>query len=722
MGKKPLCLAILWHMHQPDYGNVQTGEIDLPWTRFHAVKDYYDMAALAAASPGLRLTINVVPSLMDQLDTYGKRRARETYAELTRRSASELEERDKRFLLKSFFQMPWDRMLDPYPRYRELVDKRGDPDSGGEYPHGLRRYTVRDYRDLQTWFNLAWCGATLRSKPVIAALLAKGRNFTEEDKQALLNEQSSFIAGILPYYRSLQDASRVELSVTPYYHPILPLLCDSRSAREALPGIDLPRNQFSYPQDAREHLSRARTRYREAFGREPEGMWPSEGAISDATLQLARDAGFRWLASDEGVLANSLSKNGRDPASEPVTWKFSAWRWGLGRKGPSIFFHDHGLSDLIGFTYAKWKADRAADDFMHRLRDIHAAMPDDGRHYVVSVILDGENAWEHYPENGSEFLDLLYRRIAGSDFVRPVTFSEYLELEPHRESLPSVQAGSWIYSTLSTWLGHPEKNRAWDVLAAARSFLQAHEARDAAAREAAFREMMIAEGSDWFWWYGDDHPTQNAAEFDRLFRTHVKNVYRFLGENSPADLDIPIKKAEIRSHFRNPVHTITPVIDGRVTDYFEWLSAGFASPAGGESMHRSRQCIEKVYFGYDDGQFYVRVDPSSRKGGGLPAAARLQLQFVAPCDFQVTLERVAEREWRCRLPGTQAATPPAAYAVGRVIEFAVPFASVGLPGGGEARFAVTILEGDQELERFPTSGFLAVPVDPAGLDLQEWMV
>jgi alpha-amylase/alpha-mannosidase (GH57 family) len=722
MSKKPLCLAILWHMHQPDYGNVQTGDIYLPWTRFHAVKDYYDMAALAAAVPGLRLTINVVPSLMDQLEAYGQGRVRETYADLTLKNASELDERDRRFLLRTFFQLPWERMLDPYPRYRELVEKRGNVDGRGEYPQGLKRYTVRDYRDLQTWFNLAWCGSSLSRKPSIAALVAKGKTFTEEDKQILLNEQTAFIAEILPYYRSLQDSSRIELSVSPYYHPILPLLCDSRSAREAMPGVALPRNPFSYPQDAREHIRRARARYRETFGREAAGMWPSEGSISDAALQFAREAGFRWLASDEGVLANSLRKNGRDPEALPGTWKFVAWRWGDREDGPCLFFRDHGLSDLIGFTYAKWKADRAADDFLRRLRDIHAAMPDDGRHYLVPVILDGENAWEHYHGNGSEFLDRLYRQVVDSGFVRTVTFSEYLDLEPHRESLRSVLAGSWIYSTFSTWLGHPEKNRAWEVLSAARSFLQSCESSDPAAREASFREMMIAEGSDWMWWYGDDHPTQNAVEFDQLFRGHVKNVYRILGEIYPADLDIPIKKADIRTHFRNPVHTITPVIDGRVTDYFEWLSAGFAVPAGGESMHRSHQFLEKIYFGYDNESFYLRIDPSNRKGGGLPAAARVQLQFIAPNEHRVVLERLADREWRCRQPGSSPEAPPATFAAGRVIELAVPFASVGLPGNGEARFAITVLEGDHELERFPSSGFLAVPVDPEGLDLQEWMV
>ena len=719
MAKKPLCVAILWHMHQPDYGNEETGEIYLPWTRFHAVKDYYDMAALAAQAPGLHITINIVPSLIDQLQSYARGTARETYAALTLRNAGDLDEREKLFLLRSFFQLPWKQMILPYPRYKELLDRRGAPDPQGEYLTAMKRFTAQDYRDLQMWFSLSWCGNELRRDPAIAEMIRKGRGFSEKDKARLLELQAAFIGRILPRYRELPEQCGIEISVSPYYHPILPLLCDSRSAHDAVPNAALPASPFAYPGDAREHIVRARKCYEETFGRAPRGMWPSEGSISDAASELANEQGLSWLASDEGVLLNSLRKSGQGGGALSLEQKFSVWRRS---EGPALFFRDHGLSDLIGFTYGRWPAEDAAADFMHRLRRIHESLPDDKRNYVVPVILDGENAWEHYPRNGADFLGLWYRSLTEAAFVRTVTFSEFLDLEPRRESLRTIAAGSWIYSSLATWIGHPEKNAAWEALAGARlAFARSERAfADDRQREQAFRELMIAEGSDWFWWYGDDHQTENAVEFDALFRSHLKNVYRRIGRAYPPELDVPIKKADIRTRFRDPVHTISPSIDGKVTDYFEWLAAGFAIPSGGGAMHQAVRYLEKVFFGYDTSQFFVRLDFA----GGLkklPPQVSVRLHFRSPGECVLTMER-AGGQWGCssftpQIPGR---TPTAAG--GRILEVGVPLKALGLEGPDQVRFFIMLVEGDRELERFPSNGFLLVPVDPLGLDPQDWMV
>lgn len=717
MAKKPLCVAILWHMHQPDYGNEETGEIYLPWTRFHAVKDYYDMGALVAAVPGLHVTINVVPSLINQLEAYSKRTAGETYAALTLRKATELDEREKSFLLRSFFQLPWKQMILPYPRYNELLDRRGAAESDGRFSAALKRYSHQDYRDLQVWFNLSWCGNELRRNPAIAEMFRKGRDFTEEDKARLMDHQAAFIGRILPLYRKLLEEHGVELSVSPYYHPILPLLCDSRSAREVTPDLILPPSLFSYPGDAREHMVRAQSRFREVFGQAPRGMWPSEGSISDATSGMAQDLGLRWLASDEGVLLNSLRKSGRGGATLSLEQRCRVWsRAG----GPALFFRDHTLSDLIGFTYSRWSAGEAVADFLDRLRRIYDALPDDGQHYVEPVILDGENAWEQYPQNGSEFLELLYRRLVAADFLRTVTFSDFLELEPHREPLDTIAAGSWIYSCLTTWVGHPEKNAAWEALSAARQAFARYDSTDARERERAFREVMIAEGSDWFWWYGDDHQTENAVEFDNLFRSHLKNVYRLIGKAYPIGLDVPIKKADIRTQYRNPVHTISPQLDGKVTDYFEWLAAGFATPAGGGAMHQVVRHLEKVFFGYDTGQFYVRLDFT----GGLqklPSEVSVQLHFVAPNECLMVIGR-AGGQWGCRAFRSPIPDQIAKAAGVKILEMGIPLKALGVEEPDEVRFFVTLLDKDRELERFPSTGFLVVPVAPFSLDEQEWMV
>jgi alpha-amylase/alpha-mannosidase (GH57 family) len=725
MAKRPLCVAILWHMHQPDYSNAHSGEIYLPWTRFHSVKDYFDMGALVAETPDLHLTINLVPSLIDQLDEYGAGRARETYQLITLRNAEELDERDRSFLLRKFFQVPYKTMLDPYPRYRELLEQRAAADEKGEYRTGLRNYAPRDFRDLQVWFNLSWCGEELRRNPDIAALFRKGRGFSEDEKRRLIEIQNAHAGRILPLYRRLMEAGQIELSASPYYHPIIPLLCDSLAAREALDTITLPQNRFSFPGDARAQIRAARERLLQASGRVPAGMWPSEGSISDATAALARDEGVRWLASDEAVLLNTLRQAGLAGTHLTPARKFSVYRWGEGEAGPCIVFRDHGLSDLIGFTYSRWGAEDAAADFAEKLKRIHHELPDDGRHYLVPVILDGENAWEHYPNNGADFLRLLYRRLTGTSELRTVTISEFLDLEPYRESLGSIVAGSWIYGDLATWIGHPEKNRGWELLASARSRLESFRRENPAGGQCdtALREAMIAEGSDWFWWYGDDHSTPNAAEFDGLFRGHLKNVYHALGQPPPAELDIPIKRGRARTQYRSPVHTISPTVDGKVTSYFEWLAAGFAAPIAGDSMHRSERCIEKVFFGYDEHRFYLRIDLTTEwLRGIIPASHSLQVQLVSPREFLMMLEYDQARTWQCRVLRSAVEGFAPEFAGARILELAVPLEELGVNKPEEVRFSVSTFDKGRELERLPAHGFLAVTVDPWELDHREWLV
>lgn len=722
MAKKPLCVAFLWHMHQPEYGDSRTGEIYLPWTRFHAVKDYYDMGSMVAGTSGLHLTINLVPSLIDQLCLYGEGRAQETYAALTLRNADELDEREKRTLLGGFFQLPWKQMILPYPRYRELLERRGAPDANGEYSGALKRYSAQDYRDLQMWFNLSWCGNELRRDAAVARWIAKGRNFSEQDKKRLLEIQIEFIGKILPLYQRLAQENGVELSVSPYYHPILPLLCDSRAAREVLPDLRLPEVPFSYPADAAEQIRRAQERFSEIFARPASGMWPSEGAVSNAAADAAAAAGLLWLASDENVLQNSLAKAGRPRAALAPAEKYCAYRWR--DTSLALFFRDRELSDLIGFTYSQWRAADAVEDFLSRLRAIHESLPDDDRHYVVPVILDGENAWEHYPNNGADFLTLLYDRLTRSEHLRTVSFSEFLGLETHRARLETLAAGSWIYGNLATWIGHPEKNRAWEALAAARRALDAarQEGGDPRQLEAAFREILIAEGSDWFWWFGDDHETQNAAEFDMLFRTHVKNAYRLMGKQYPLSLEAAIKRTDARALYRTPLHTISPRIDGVVTDYFEWLSAGYATPLGGEAMHRTARYLERIFFGYDEADFYLRIDFNATVRKKLPAGLAVEVVFVAPHCCRLALARDEERTWRMSQWECPLAPSPPRVAGRTIIECAFPLTALGVKGPEEVRFFIEIAERDRQVERFPTTGFLSVPVDPWTLDLEEWVV
>jgi hypothetical protein len=361
---------------------------------------------------------------------------------------------------------------------------------------------------------------------------------------------------------------------------------------------------------------------------------------------------------------------------------------------------------------------------MGRVRAIHQSLPDDGRYYVVPIILDGENAWEHYPGNGAEFLQTLYQQLANPSDVRTVTFAEYLELEPFREPLPSIVSGSWIYGNLATWIGHPEKNRAWELMAAARRALSSAQLQDANARsvEAALREMMIAEGSDWLWWFGDDHPTENAAEFDFLFRSRLKNVYQLLGEVPPASLHEPIKKAQPKTRHKNPIHTMTPQLDGIVSDYYEWISAGCAVPGGGESMHRTDRLLEKIYFGFDLRSLYLRIDLAAGAISTFPLTAAIQIHFTLPRKCSVALERTEHEGWRCTLTDWPVPDRIPSIAADRILELDFPLDALGLHKAANVTFSILIMENSHEMERFPSTGSLTVTVDPWGLDQQEWMV
>ncbi len=724
MPKKPLCVAFLWHMHQPDYRKTQNEEAYLPWTRFHAIKDYYDMGALVEQAGDVHVTINLVPSLIDQIEAYSSGTVNEVQTSISLRDASTLDRQEKAFLLRTFFQLSPAHMLLPYPRYRELWDRRGTPGENGEFSAGLHLYTAKDYRDLQLWYNLTWCGPELRKDPEIAGLFEKAEGFSEEDKKRLLQIQRAFIAKVLPYYRKLSEAHAIEFSVSPYYHPILPLLCDLRVASESLPSIALPSDSYQYPKDAKEQIDRALRVHKAIFGSAAQGMWPSEGALSDASLHLSREAGLRWLASDESVLWNSLHREGRVSGSLQPEQKYSAYRWGTGDLGPCLFFRDHALSDLFGFSYHSWSATDAVADFLERLRGIHRTLPDNGCHYVVPIILDGENAWEHYPDNGADFLKLLYRRLSESGDLRTVTLSEFLDLETRREPLKSIVSGSWIYGNLATWIGHPEKNRAWELLAGARRFLSSFQLNrpNDPQIDSAFREIMIAEGSDWFWWYGDDHQTENAAEFDALFRAHLKNVYLLLDENPPAGLDEPIKKIQARFRQRNPIHTMTPQLDGIETDYFEWKSAGFAVPGGGDAMHRTERLLEKVYFGFDAQSFYLRIDVVRGKIETFPPSGSIQVHFLSPEKCCLALENTESRNWRCRTVIWPSSGKAPCFAANRILELGVPLEVLGVRKPAEVAFYISVLDRGREVERFPSAGLVSVPTDPWNLDQLEWMV
>jgi len=694
----PLKVAILWHQHQPLYRSAGTGRYSLPWVRLHGLKDYYDMAELASEFPRLRLTFNLVPSLLEQIDDYVSGEAIDPVVELARRRPEDLDEAERLLMLDLFFSVPYRTLIAPYPRYAALYHRRGPKRGAGSYRDALPRFSAGDLRDLQVWFHLAWCGPALRRRGEVRELLRKSHGFTEEEKTALLSILQEFLGEVIPIHRRLRDEGIAELSASPYYHPILPLLCDLGVAREAVADLPLPGLPYAHPGDAAAQVREAVASHAARFGAPPAGMWPSEGGLSRQTVAILGECGIRWAASDEGVLRASVS-NGDDPALIYRPWRLET----AGDGSPTLFFRDRKLSDLIGFTYASWRPERAVADFLSRLRQIARQAPGG----VVSVILDGENAWEYYPDNGAPFLRALYAGLTGADDLETVTFSGAMAAAGEPGRLDGLRAGSWIGADFTTWIGHPEKNRAWELLAAARSAVEEKLGHGPGPRpftaEPVWRTLAAAQGSDWFWWLGDDHASEQDAVFDASFRDLIRASYRMVGLEPPREVDEPIKRTRVPS-WSLPTGRIRPALDGRISDYFEWLGAGVCEAGAVQgAMHEASGLIRRVAFGTDGASLFVRVDPDRGDLAGLLASvagARLTVCLSAPRPVELAFGLVSGRP-AC-LDGTTR------FGAGRLLEVEIP-----LEAAGPAELYVALSGTEGLVQRLPREGAITFsPEEP----------
>ncbi|MDR2001105.1 MAG: glycoside hydrolase [Zoogloeaceae bacterium] len=547
MPNRRLNLVFLWHMHQPDYRDHVSGEYLLPWVYLHAIKDYADMADHLERHPAIRAVVNFVPVLLDQIEDYCRQvESGDIRDPLLRLLAipdlAHIDAAGRKLLLDACFRSNYRTMLAPFPRYRRLHDlyQRLAPEGEAALAYLSGSY----FTDLVTWYHLAWIGETeRRRRPLIAELMNKAEGYSAADRQALLQLIGDILKNLVPRYRALQERGQIELSATPETHPLSPLLLDFHSARESIPRAPLPEAD-AYPggqQRLAAHIEAARASHARRFGAAPVGMWPAEGAVSSAVAQQLAEHGCAWIASSEGVLRSSLARHGGNPhhaAYRP--WKLAS------APNITLFFRDERLSDLIGFEYAKWHGRDAAQHMVGQLEGILAdSAPDESP--VVSIILDGENAWEHYPYNAYFFFEDLYGLLENHSRIRTTTFAEILA-QPAPENpaqLSGLAAGSWVYGTLSTWIGDPEKNRAWDLLCAAKQSYDAALASGCLTPEetvAAERQLAICESSDWFWWFGDYNPSQAVANFDHLYRRNLANLYHLLKLPPPAQLDLPISK------------------------------------------------------------------------------------------------------------------------------------------------------------------------------------
>jgi alpha-amylase/alpha-mannosidase (GH57 family) len=727
-----IALAFFWHQHQPYYPDDVAGENPMPWVRLHGTKDYWGMAMLLKETPELHATINLVPSLLQQLLAYTDGGHQDTHLRVSSLPADGLNDDDMYYLLDNFFMVHPDQMIRPFPRYFELYKKRGLSVDSAE--KARRRFNKKDIIDLQCWSNLVWIHPlAFEVDSELAEFRAKGRGWTEKEKLWLLDKQMQLLREVLPLHRELMERGQLELTTTPFYHPILPLLWDKRLARRAMPNVMLPKHLEPYPEDARDHIRRAVESHEKLFGQKPRGMWPSEGSVCQGVIPAIAESGIQWIATDEEVLSCStdgwVSRDGNGYLRNPEML-YRPWRVEEQGKSLQIVFRDHAMSDQIGFHYQRYAPEHAVGDFIGKLEAIgHATGGNAGhRPTLVSIILDGENCWEYYPNAGVDFLRGVYRGVARHPHIKPVRIGDYLARWPATDKLGHLFPGSWIQHNFGIWIGHPECNRAWDAVYETRQWLTGVAARKSKPAEIiarAWEELHIAEGSDWFWWFGDSHSSAQDGLFDRLFRKHLQNVYTVLGEQPPAELARSIRMGQRASQvYTEPTGLLSVKVDGR-RSFFEWINAGHyvCGGARGTMSMVTQGYISDLYFGFDPERLLLRLD--ARGGPCREQLAEIQavrVVFLQPEGLEFVVLHPSRREpdvqfWR---HGTAMAGSHAEAAADQLFEAAVPFRSLARKTDEPIHFYVELLKDKQPVERIPHEGAIETTVPSPDYELIMW--
>ncbi|GAB4332318.1 MAG: glycoside hydrolase family 57 protein [Calditrichia bacterium] len=724
MSQNKLSVAILWHQHQPFYKSSQ-GIYQMPWVRFHGTKDYLDMLLVLEEFPEVKQTVNLVPSLIYQLNDYVEHDAKDLIWLLTEKNAEDLTVEDKKQILEGFFLANTERMIKPYERFYELYLKYRQLHKLDAAESRAQAFSVQEMRDLQVWYNLTWIGMESRKRPEFAALFAKGRNFTEEDKTVLLRATRELLADVIPQHRKMWESGQLELTTTPFYHPILPLLCDTNIAQESSPGITLPKIRFSHPEDADEQIKRGVKYFEKMLGKKPRGMWPSEGSVSNQALELIARHGVEWVATDEGILANTL---GRDFSHTRI---YQPYLLHTGKNQINMFFRDHYLSDAIGFVYSNWSEDRAVEDFMNRIRAIRQILvdrygEDSLSNFVLPIILDGENCWEYYREDGKPFLRALYKAFSEDPLINTATFSEILDRQTEKKTLNSIHPGSWIQSNFNIWIGAQEDNLSWEALAETRKFLVEQQKTGMYSEEVlqqAWEKIYIAEGSDWNWWYGDDHSSANDLEFDQLYREHLMDVYRLLGQEVPTRLYQTIKKIHFdRFVVTRPKNFVDPVLDGKSSNFYEWVGAALYDLSKTEqgSMHQVARHLKQLWVGFNKDNLFVRMDFDTPP----PPLSEYVISVKRPIISTIVVSPLRGMMELFRLEGetkVRKVLEPT-FGLDKILEIAIPFAELGVSAGETIGFQVAIKLNNQPIDEYPRINLIEIEVPSEYFELVEWSV
>ncbi len=662
------------------------------------------MALLVEEFPEIHQTFNLVPSLIEQINDYVEKGSSDLYLDHTLKEASTLSEEERIFILKNFFLANWENMIKPFPRYWELLNKRGMRTTPERLIEASRYFTDQEILDIQILFNICWFDPYFRQNDdELKELVLKGKNYEEKDKIVILRKQKEILSKIIPTYNKLMEKDLIEISVSPYYHPILPLLCNSQIAKESNPDIKLQCLPFSYKEDAEAQIKKSIRLYRETFGRDPNGMWPPEGSVSEEAVSLIAKEGINWIATDEGIIERSLPQDITGRGKEFFLYKpYTYEKEGL---RVNIIFRDRTISDLISFNYWNEDTERAVDDLMGRIKKISSLTADYTHPPLISIILDGENPWEYYRNDGRDFLVTLYRRLSSDREIKCVTISEALSIISHRGKLAWIYPGSWINSNFDIWIGHEEDQAAWDLIKRARDMIVETRMEGGIDREKieeAWEEILIAEGSDWFWWYGDEHQTELDREFDELFRSHIRKIYMILKKEVPEDVFVPvIKEDRVCKPDREMKGFISPVINGKVDSYFEWLEAAYYRVKGsGREMHQIQGYIDAIYYGFNLGMMFIRIDPGLLWSNNLLESGSLQISFLAPKKVRGTILRE-----RIELTNGNGGSSRVGFL--NILEMAIPFNEIGAKPGDEVRFFINMQRGAVDIEKWPKRGYFS---------------
>jgi len=747
----PLYVAIIWHQHQPLYksraaATATQEQYRLPWVRLHGIKDYLDLILILEKYPSLHQTVNLVPSLILQIEDYVAGKAIDPWLELLLKPIEAFTHDDKQFAIERCFDGNHRTLVDPHPRYRELYEQQQEWGV-----HGcLERWDDRAYVDVVTWHNLGWFDPMFWDDPAIARWLQQQTNFSLADRQQIYAKQQEILAKIITKHREMQANGQLEVTTTPYTHPILPLLADTNAGQVAVPQMTLPKRRFQWAEDIPRHLGKAWDLYCDRFGQPPRGLWPSEQSVSPAILPYIAEAGFRWIVSDEAVLGWTLKhffhRDGAGNVFEPELM-YRPYRLETTHGDLAIVFRDHRLSDLIGFTYSSMKPHQAAADLVGHLeaigRSLKHRQPADAatetshglaEPWLVTIALDGENCWEFYEKDGLPFLEALYSRLSDRDDLKLVTVSEFLDQHPPTATLPAadLHSGSWVDGSFTTWIGDPAKNRAWDLLYDARQTLAQHPEATEATNPEAWEALYAAEGSDWFWWFGEGHSSSQDAMFDALFREHLAALYTALNEPIPDDVLTPVEVHENVGD-RPPQSFIHPVIDGFGDDQ-DWSHAGRIEVGGSRgTMHRS-STIQRIFYGLDHLNFYLRFDFSAGIDplkdcppelhlfwfyphrpmhtcpiplGNLPTVEPLNYRFAQHVEVRLRSQSVNFQEawendvWHSRSSRIQ-------VSLNKCLELAIPWSDLPTEPDWQIHLVAVLSENEQFQELLPETGLISL--------------